>query len=62
MDRDGYYRCTIEDAYRSLVAMGMQGDARQECQAVLRIDCNNLNCNNSLNHDVLIILCFRLQP
>ena len=38
MDRDGYDRCTIEDAYRSLVAMGMQGDARQECQAVRRID------------------------
>ena len=46
MDRDGCYRCTIEDAYRSLVAMGMQGDAREECRAVLCIDRNNTDAGH----------------
>ena len=48
MDRDGYYRCTIEDAYRSLEAMGMHGDARQECQAVLGIDYHNQDAGQIL--------------
>ena len=46
MDRDGYYRCTIEDACRSLVAMGMLGDAREECQAVLKIDRENTDAGH----------------